>query len=221
MNFKLLNQKNYYGKKYFFWQAKIGEFGGMANLIKFNHLISNNIKILDFGCGGGYLLKNIKFNNVSLYGVEINKTARDVAKKNGVKVYKNSNEIPSNFFDLIISNHALEHTDNPLMECKNLYRGLKKKGKICIVVPLDNKNYTYKKKDINFHLYSFSPMNLGNLLTRSGFKVLESKIFYHKWPPYYFLLKKIMPWSAFHFICKLYSKIDRKWFQTKCEAIKL
>ena len=38
---------------------------------------------------------------------------------------------------------ALEHCDNPFMELKELYRSLKKNGKICIVVPCDNIKYKF------------------------------------------------------------------------------
>ena len=210
----------HYNKKYFKWQSQIGEFGGKANLLKFNNLLKPGQKILDFGCGGGYLLKNIKETNTKLFGVEVNKEAKKIAKTNGVKVFSNSNLLPANYFDLIISNHALEHTDNPLLELKNLHKSLKKNGHICIVVPLDNKSYSYKKNDINFHFFSWSPMNLGNILTRAGFDVIESSIFFYKWPPYYFFIKKIMPWFFFNLLCRIYSRIDTRSYQTRCLAKK-
>ena len=49
--------ENYYNDKYFDWQAPIGEFGGWANLTKFQPFIHNDFNVIDFGCGGGYLLK--------------------------------------------------------------------------------------------------------------------------------------------------------------------
>lgn len=210
----------HYNKKYFKWQSQIGEFGGKANLLKFNNLLKPGQKILDFGCGGGYLLKNINETNIKLFGVEVNKEAKKIAKTNGVKVFSNSNLLPANYFDLIISNHALEHTDNPLLELKNLHKSLKKNGQICIVVPLDNKSYSYKKNDINFHFFSWSPMNLGNILTRAGFDVIESSIFFYKWPPYYFFIKRIMPWFFFNLLCRIYSRIDTRSYQTRCLAKK-
>ncbi len=210
----------HYNKKYFKWQSQIGEFGGKANSIKFNNLFKAGQKILDFGCGGGYMLKNIKEKNTKLFGVEVNKEAKKIAKTNGVKVFSNSSLLPANYFDLIISNHALEHTDNPLLELKNLYQSLKKGGQICIVVPLDSKSYSYKKNDINFHFFSWSPMNLGNILTRAGFDVIESSIFFYKWPPYYFFIKRIMPWFFFNLLCRIYSRIDTRSYQTRCLAKK-
>ena len=210
----------HYDKNYFKWQSHIGEFGGKANLIKFKNLFKSGQKILDFGCGGGYLLKNIKEANTELYGVEVNNEAKIISETKGIKVFSNSSLLPSDYFDLIISNHALEHTDNPLLELKNLHKSLKKDGQICIVVPLDNKSYSYKKNDINFHFFSWSPMNLGNIMTRAGFDIIDSSIFSYKWPPYYFFIKKIMPWFFFNLLCRIYSRVDTRSYQTRCLAKK-
>ena len=210
--------KTHYNKEYFNWQSNIGLFGAYANRIKFNTLIQQNQKVLDFGCGGGYMLST--FKEIEKYGVEFNDIAREEAKKNGLKTFKYSKELPDNYFNLIISNHALEHTDHPLLELKELYRSLKKGGIICLVVPLDNKTYSFKENDINFHLYSWSPMNLGNILTASGFKVIESKPFIHKWMPYYYIVKKFVPWFLFHFLCRIYGRLNNKWWQTRALAKK-
>ena len=39
-------------------------------------------------------------------------------------------------------------------------------------------------------LYSWSPMNLGNLLTEAGYEVLETGVNIHKWPPGYLTIRK-------------------------------
>ena len=213
-----MTSKNHYNKKYFNWQSEVGTFGAIANQIKFKDFIKEEKKILDFGCGGGYMLS--AFKNIEKFGVEINSVATEIAKKNGLKIFSNSKKLPSNFFDLIISNNALEHTDNPLVELKELYRSLKIGGKICIVVPLDTLKYKYKNNDKDFHLYSWSPMNLGNLLTSAGFRVLESKPFIHKWFPFHKAIKKFISWKTFHFLCKIYGRIDNKWNQVRAVATK-
>ena len=214
-----MTAKKHYNEKYFEWQKKISIFGAKANKIKFDKLISDNLKVLDFGCGGGYLLNEYKCK-IEKYGVEVNEVARNQAIQNGLECYKSSKELPSDYFDLIISNNCLEHTENPYLELQELYRSLKKNGKICVIVPLDSLNYKYKSDDINFHLYSWSPMNLGNILTANNFDVITSKPFIHKWIPFYFRIKKIIPWWLFHFLCFIYGRLNRKWFQTRAVAIK-
>jgi cyclopropane fatty-acyl-phospholipid synthase-like methyltransferase len=76
----LENKKsNHYDSKYYDWQKGMGAFGGWANITKFNDYISPNDDVLDFGCGGGYLLKNLVCKK--RVGVEINHFAALDAKK--------------------------------------------------------------------------------------------------------------------------------------------
>ena len=202
-----------YNKTYFDWQKHDGMFGAIANRPKFQTLIKEGCKVLDFGCGGGYLLAS--FDKIERHGVEINTEAHNECKLNLDKVYKTSSEIPKNYFDLIISNNALEHVENPLQELKNLYEGLKDGGKICIVVPCDNITNKFRKNDPDFHLFSFSPLNLGNILTAANFKLLESKHLTGKWPPYYKVIQKFFGWKIFFVICKIYGKISNKWWTVR------
>ena len=56
--------ENYYQEDYFEnYQKKIGEFGGKANLFKFKKYIKLSDTVLDFGCGGGFLLKFLDCKN--------------------------------------------------------------------------------------------------------------------------------------------------------------
>ena len=213
-----MTSKTHYDAGYFGWQKSIGVFGGKANKIKFADIIKENKKVLDFGCGGGFLLS--EFTNIKRNGVEINEIARNEASKKNITVFESSKDLPSDEFDIIVSDNALEHCDNPFLELKELFRSLKKGGKICIVAPLDSLGVSFKPDDKDFHLYSWSPMNLGNLLTAVGFNVIESKPFVHKWFPFYSKFKKIIPWAIFHFICRIYGRIDRRWFQVKAIATK-
>lgn len=212
-----MTSENHYDKKYFDWQSNVGMFGAIANKIKFQDYIKKGQKVLDFGCGGGYMLST--FENIEKYGVEINDVARQEAQKK-MHVYKRASELPDEFFDTVISNHSLEHCDNPFLELKDLFRSLKSGGTICIVVPIDNKNNEFIVNDKFMHLYSWSPSNLGNILKAVGFKVLESKPFVHTWIPHYLKIKKFLPWSLFHFLCSVYGKLNHKYLQSRAIAIK-
>ena len=209
----------HYDEKYFAWQAPMGEFGGWANLTKFNDYISESDDVLDFGCGGGYLLKTIQCQKK--VGVEINPNAAAIAKKNGVEIYLRVEDLPDDYVDVIIPDNALEHTLNPLQELKALYRKLRKGGKIIVVVPCESISYTYKPNDINHHLYSWSPMCLGNLFTEAGYSLIESKPYIHKWPPNYQLIAKYGGRGLFEILCRIYGRIDRSWFQVKAVAEKI
>lgn len=196
---------NHYNENYFNWQKDIGAFGGWAELIKFEKQITPEMNVIDFGCGGGYLLKQIKCKDK--IGVDISDFARENAEHLGIKSYKHVEEVPDNWADCIISNHALEHVSDPFAEISILKEKLKKGGKVVFVVPYDS--FKYKPNDINCHLFSWSPMNLGNLFTTAGYKVLESKPFIHRWPPYYLKIAKLLGAKVFHLSSRVWGYINR------------
>jgi predicted Zn-ribbon and HTH transcriptional regulator len=154
-------------------------------------------------------------------GVEINSTAAETARENGIAIYNFVDDVPDNYVNIIISNNALEHTHYPLEELKKLYKKLKNKGKIIFIVPCENISYKYKPNDINQHLYSWSPMCIGNLFTLAGFSVIESKPYIHKWPPHYIKIAKMGGRKIFDIVCRIYGQMKREWFQVKIIAEKL
>lgn len=208
----------HYNDQYFGWQASIGEFGGWAHQTKFLEYISENSRVLDFGCGGGFLLKNLKCSKK--VGVEVNPSAADTAKANGVEVYGRVDDVPDEYVDVIISNNALEHTLQPLEELKSLYRKLTSDGKIIFVVPCESVSLAYQPNDINHHLFSWSPMCLGNLFSEAGFSVLQSKPYIHKWPPMYRHIARVGGRPLFDLACRIYGRLERSWFQVRVVAKK-
>lgn len=208
----------YYNKNYFDWQSTAGSFGGWANQSKFSRYIKAGDVVLDFGCGGGYLLKNI--NCKEKLGVEINNDAIKQAELNGIKIFTDTDQLTDNTLDVVISDNALEHTLRPLDELKSLYKKMKPGGTIVFVVPCESIHIKYKKGDINHHLYSWSPMSLGNLFTEAGFRIIESKPYIHKWPPKSRFLAKMLGRFFFEILCRIYGQIERSWFQVRVVAIK-
>lgn len=209
---------DHYGKDYFDWQAPLGEFGGWANLTKFAEYISPEDVVLDFGCGGGYLLKNIVCSKK--WGVEVNPAAAKTAKENGVEVFGSVAEVPDDSVDVIISNNSLEHTLQPLLELKALHEKLRGSGRIVFVVPCESITYRYRPNDISHHLYSWSPMCIGNLFTEAGFSIVEVEPYIHKWPPQYRFVARVGGRTLFELACRVYGRIERSWFQVRIIAAK-
>lgn len=212
--------ENYYREDYFEkFQKKIGEFGGKANLFKFEKFISPDDTVLDFGCGGGFLLKEL--NCTKKVGIELNPIAREYCSEvNKIDSFETIDHIQDNSIDVIISNHCLEHTENPYSLISKMYTKLKLGGKIIIVVPLDSAGYKWKPNDVNNHLYSFSPMNLGNLLQGCSFKEIKTGIIYHKWPPFFIQIQKFFGFRVFNILCYVYGRIDKGWLQVRGIGIK-
>jgi len=203
----------HYDNEYFNWQASIGEFGGWADQSKFAKYISNDDDVLDFGCGGGFLLRSL--NCKKKVGIEVNPEAIETAKKNGIEVYISVEAIPDEYVDIVISNHALEHALQPLDELKSLWKKLRSEGRIIFVVPCESISCSYRPNNINHHLYSWSPMCIGNLFIEAGFSLVEVKPYIHKWPPYYALIARFGGRQFFEIACRIYGHIERSWFQVR------
>lgn len=210
--------RQHYGKEYFDWQSPMGEFGGWADLTKFLPYINVDDIVMDFGCGGGFLLNNIQCRKK--IGVDVNPTAIERARQMGIMVYESTAEIADNSLDVVISTNALEHTLHPYQEVAMFYQKLKPGGKIILVVPCESITYRYKMDDVNMHLYSWSPMCLGNLLTTVGFRLIESKPYIHKWPPYYQHIARLGGRKVFDVVCRIFGMMERSWFQVRAIAKK-
>ena len=208
----------HYDGRYFDWQTSIGEFGGWANQTKFDAHVPGDARVLDFGCGGGFLLKNLKCGGK--VGVEVNPAAAEAARKNGLEVFAAVADVPDEYVNVIISNNALEHTLQPLEELKSLYKKLRVGGKAVFVVPCESIGYAYKPDDVNHHLYSWSPMCIGNLFSEAGFSVVESKAYIHKWPPKYRLIARFGGRPLFDLACRIYGRLERSWYQVRVIAEK-
>jgi SAM-dependent methyltransferase len=203
-NYTASKEKSIYDRRYFDWQKGIGEFGGIANLFKFENEISQPDTVLDFGCGGGYLLNNITCKRKM--GIEINESAREEAQKNGVEAYESFNNLEDSYIDIIISNHALEHVTSPFETLKSLYPKLRSGGKIIFVVPHQDTNEEYDPNDPNNHLYTWNQQTLGNLFRHAGYKILKVEAIQHQWPPNYKEIFAKYGEEEFHKQCKEYAK---------------
>lgn len=212
----------YYDESYFAWQERHGKFGGWANVSKFHGSVSPQDRVLDFGCGGGFLLSNLACAN--RFGIEPNAAAHAIAEANGVTVFARPADalkaLGLKSLDVIISDNALEHTLEPWRELQSLLPLLKPGGKLHIVVPCEGIWWRYKSNDINQHLYSWGPQSLGNLLKSAGYDVVFSRPYVHKWPSRggAQLLAKFGR-SAFDFGARIWGHIDRRWFQIEALAI--
>ena len=210
----------HYDAAYFEWQQTCGRLGGWANVDKFHDSIRPESKVLDFGCGGGFLLANLEC--AGKFGVEPNAAARETAAKNGARVFASPAEaleaLGPESMDVIISDNALEHALEPWRELLALRPLLKRGGRLHIVVPCENISWGYKEKNIDQHVYSWSPQSIGNLVKAAGFDVDYSRPYIHKWPPRiaHHLAKLGRP--AFNFCCRLWGHIDRRWFQIEVMA---
>lgn len=217
------NSSPYYNKKYFNWQKGEGggSFGAWAEPYKFNKSINKHSTVIDFGCGGGYVLNALSCKN--RIGIEPNLGAIETLSQFNIRHFKSPVEalatLGGDIADVIISNHALEHTLNPLDEIIELKKLLKPGGIAHFIVPCESVNMSYNPLNVDHHLYTWSPMNLGNLFSEAGYVVESCNPIFHKWPPFYQSISKL-GWPIFNLICKIYGRISTSSTQVEIIAKK-
>jgi SAM-dependent methyltransferase len=170
------------GHKYFSWQQPAGMKGAIYNLKFFAPYISEDQDVLEFGCGGGYLLAALRCRG--RIGVEINPAALAEAAKNGIQTFPTLADLPEGAFDRIISSHCLEHVANPYESLCTMRRLLRENGKVILLLPVDDwRSEPWIGPDENAHLYTWTPRLLGNLLVSAGFNPISIKLINYTWPP--------------------------------------
>lgn len=135
-------------------------------------------KILDVGCGLGFLLSAIDFR-WEKYGVELSEYAANYAKKYGNVLLGvlRAAEYESNYFDVVVLYHVVEHFNDPVEELIEIRRILKPNGRLIIGMP-DFKCELAKRFGNNFrllkdetHVSLFGGFDMFRLLTDLFFEI--------------------------------------------------
>lgn len=140
---------------------------------------SNNLKILDIGCGTGKNLDQFKeFGEI--YGLDNSKDALTFCKKRGLNnlmlgkaektPYKNAS------FDIVTILDVLEHTDDT-KTIKEINRILKKGGILIATVPAFNWLWS-RWDEILHHQRRYTLSSLTKLLTSFKFHILKESYMY-------------------------------------------
>ena len=135
-------------------------------------------KILDFGCGLGWLLSylNEEWNK---HGLEISKFAANRAKKFG-KIFQGEFEnYDETKFDVIIMNHVIEHLTDPISIIKKIRKILNRNGYLIIGTP-NFDSAAARRYGKNFrllhdptHVSLFSSDSMHRFLRDYGFKIIK------------------------------------------------
>jgi FkbM family methyltransferase len=170
-------------RRYWDHQRPIGRLGGDLNRWKFEPYIQPGDMVVDFGCGGGYLLERLPGR--AKVGVDPSPFAREEAARRGLRVVADIDELPSDSADIVVSNHALEHALAPLDELRAIARVLRPEGKLILALPIDDwrSQRHYDPSDPNRHLYGWTPLTIANLLDEAGFDVVSTRVLANAWHP--------------------------------------
>ena len=168
--------------------------------------------ILDFGCGTGALLDSLTSAKKS--GVEISPTSREEANNKGLDVRGTLEDFQGEKFDKIISAHALEHVLDPAQKLLYMRDLLEEDGLLILCLPINEwVNRTQRvwvASDDNKHLYTWTPLLIGNLLSVCGFEPLEIRTIHQWWPKRFGRYLASRSPTLFHFAAHLSSRLRRK-----------
>lgn len=207
---------SHYDEDYFAWQREIGQFGAWADLPRFQPYVRNDSRLVDFGCGGGFLLNAL--NAREKVGIEVNPVAREAAHRLGLDVRPSPADVQDAWADVIISNHALEHCAHPLAELEALRTKIRPGGVFVCVVPSETARRTYDPSDHNRHLYTWSPLNLGHLFDEAGYTVEEAEEVVHRWPPFARQIARVGGRPLFDLASRAYGHLRRSLSQVRVVA---
>jgi len=138
-------------------------------------------RVLDVGCGRGYLLRQFRTMGWMTSGIDIKGSPIPVGDPDLDCREGDASSLPwpAGHFDLVVINHVLEHVADPWMACAEAARVLRSGGILYVGVP----NYGSLQQrlfgtlwfplEIPRHLYHFSPLSLRVLAETAGFTVMR------------------------------------------------
>lgn len=153
----------------------------------------NGKKVLDVGCGFGFdLIK--KFNDgYDCYGVEIDpyraKKVEKIFSDHGAKITiktGTAEKVPfgNSIFDEVICSHVIEHVPNDRKAVSEIYRVMKRGGRLVLNVPHVRNLHTRFRKSIGLkncytdrtHVREYTRDQVVSLLKETGFKDIKSNM---------------------------------------------
>jgi 2-polyprenyl-3-methyl-5-hydroxy-6-metoxy-1,4-benzoquinol methylase len=150
------------------------------NLIqKFGKLKNPGLRILDFGCGTGFFLRECEKNKMLVTGVEPSDRAREQAKQHTSGSIAPNLESVSGVFEVITLWHVIEHVEHLNDTITKLKQRLAESGTMFIAVPnlesSDAKKYQeyWAGYDVPRHLWHFNKQSMEQLLKRHNLTLLH------------------------------------------------
>jgi 2-polyprenyl-3-methyl-5-hydroxy-6-metoxy-1,4-benzoquinol methylase len=142
-------------------------------------------RLLDYGCGGGFLLRQALRSGFDAIGLDIGTEARRTCAEQGFRVVADPSELAPGSFDAIVMHHVFEHVPDPRRTLAALQPLLSERGKVLIEVPnvaslrarlslpwpSQYLGVDERYRAFPIHLWYFEPRTLRRLLDDAGFRV--------------------------------------------------
>lgn len=159
-------------------------------------------RILEIGCGRGFLTRRMQALAKDTMGIDINPEAVSAGVVPSLRVMDATKlEFPSESFDKIYSCHTIEHIPNLGKLFQEIERVLKPGGKILLVYPWELirgmgaigssiiifKNPFFCRR---IHLHKLNPKKIKEIIKNYKLKHIESHFSLFRTPQYFTLLRK-------------------------------
>jgi len=144
-----------------------------------------NIRVLDYGCGSGEIVKKLRQKNINAFGCDVfyeggnySSLVDNILIESGIIKKMDGNAIPFDnvFFDVVINNQVMEHVENIDLVLNEIYRVMKPGGVILSLFP-DKGVWREGHCGIPF-LHWFPKKSLFRVYYASAFRILGFG--YHK-----------------------------------------
>ena len=133
--------------------------------------ITSEIRVLDFGCGGGWNLRPFKQAGAICNGIDYSYDLVEFGIKKGYTCKKGGISEIEGKYDVIILSHVYEHFLNPIDDLKKISNHLNDNGIIYIEVP---NIYNFSAGQMHIpHTYCFSPDTFQYYVGFSNLKMIE------------------------------------------------
>lgn len=167
---------------YDYWKKKNKRYTN-THIKILNEIIYGNKTVLDFGCGTGTLLSNIKTSNK--VGYDPSEEMIRIANQKFPNIQWFS-EIPNGVFDIVFSVDVIEHVNNLSNYLLELKKKLDKKGKLYLIFanplwePILLLMEKLKMKMKEGHHHRFFNRTIKKELKKIGLKQEKIKYFFPK-----------------------------------------
>jgi len=157
---------------------------------------SQELNVLDIGCADGRALnwyRKIESKTVKTFGVDFDRIAVERAREAGHTIYQGRFEdvdMPTNFFDMAVATHVIEHVADPKAFARRAFEVIKPGGILLLETPnidsLDAKLFRQRHwGGYHFprHWVFYSAASITKLVKELGFEIIEIR--YHPAPAFW------------------------------------
>ena len=166
-------------------------------------------ELVEFGCGTGIYTETIVPKTTSMFATDLSDSLLAVARKRigdhpKVTIQKENcmaTSFPSEAIDSVFMANLIHVVEGPSTLLEECYRVLRKGGTIVIVTFTDKDMILWEKIKMGLrfvkswgkppaHTHSFSPDDLGSMMTHAGFTIETSKVLGNKTKAVYIIGQK-------------------------------